>query len=343
MKKAHAALALFKQFIKDSETGKRRKKNGERIRTGTIDNYRYVLNNLNSFSEKTEFNLRICEANRLTMRERKSEKTYWKKFYRAFTDFLYKKGCHDNYVGANIKTVRTFFTYLKHEIDIDTGDFQKNFYVRKEEVPILVLSPDQLKFLLHDTEFEASLTPALKKVKDIFVFGCTTGLRYSDLFDLTNKNFERKGDVHYLRIRSLKTKTYSAIRLSDYAVEIFNNYKSKSAKNSLFGTLSLFVFNRSLKELGKRAGFTSPIEYCRERLGKSFKLTQQQILFCDKMSSHMMRRTAITSMLILGMPEHLVRNISGHSRGSSSFSRYVHYAQSYIDQEIEKVYEKLAI
>jgi integrase len=41
------------------------------------------------------------------------------------------------------------------------------------------------------------------------------------------------------------------------------------------------------------------------------------------------------------MPEHLVRKISGHSNNSSSFNRYVHYAQAYMDKEIQKVHEKL--
>ena len=46
-------------------------------------------------------------------------------------------------------------------------------------------------------------------------------------------------------------------------------------------------------------------------------------------------------MLILGMPEHLVRKVSGHTAASRSFNRYVHYAQSYMDKEIQKVHDKL--
>ena len=80
-------------------------------------------------------------------------------------------------------------------------------------------------------------------------------------------------------------------------------------------------------------------------LGKTQRITKKtdtsKNRFCDKMSSHMMRRTAITTLLILGMPEHLVRKISGHSHASTSFNRYVHYAQAYMDKEIEKVYSKL--
>ncbi len=46
-------------------------------------------------------------------------------------------------------------------------------------------------------------------------------------------------------------------------------------------------------------------------------------------------------MLILGMPEHLVRNVSGHTNGSARFYGYVHFAQSYIDKEIMKVHDVL--
>lgn len=343
MKKTTLLLPLFKQFIRDSETGKRLKKNGERITKGSINNYKYTFNNLQKFSIDTGFELRICDASKLNKRELRSEKNYWKKFYKSFTDYMYKNGCYDNYVGANIKLIRTFFNYLKYDRDFPTGDFQHLFYVRKEDVDILVLSPEQLKFLIHDTEFENSLTPAIRRIKAIFVFGCTTGLRFSDIFSLTNKNFEQQNNDWYLKIKSQKTKTYSFIKLPEYAIAIYKTYKSKSSKTPIFKPISLFIFNRNLKLIGEKAGFTNPIEMTRERQGKTKVLHKntKQIRFCDKMSSHMMRRTAITTLLILGMPEHLVRKISGHSYASNSFNRYVHYAQAYIDKEIDKVHSKL--
>jgi integrase len=345
MKKTSQIIPLFKQFIKETETGKRLKKNGERIKSGSIDNYKYVLQNLIQFSNETKFELRICDASKLDKRELTSEKSYWKKFYQKFTDFLYKKGCHDNYVGANIKVIRVFFNYLKNDKDLNTGDFQRLFYVRKEEIEIFVLSPEQLKFLIHDKEFEEKLIPSYKRIKDIFVFGCTTGLRYSDIFLLTNKNFEKMEGDWYLKLKSKKTKTFSFIKLSAYAVTIFQRYTTTNNKIPLFGNTSLFNFNKSLKQIGELAGFTAPIEITREKLGKTQSITKKtehsKNRFCDKMSSHMMRRTAITTLLILGMPEHLVRKISGHSHASTSFNRYVHYAQAYMDKEIEKVHSKL--
>lgn len=345
MKKQQAIIPLFKRFIKDTETGRRLKKNGERIKKDSIDNYKYVLNNLIEFSFSEKFELRICDASRLTKKEYTSEKNYWKKFYKKFTDFLYKKGCYDNYVGHNIKVIRTFFLYLKNERDFSTGDFQRVFYVRKEEVDILVLSPEQLKYLIHDKDFDSSLTLAQKRIKDIFIFGCCTGLRFSDIFSLTNRNFEVQEETYYLKIKSKKTKTYSSVKLPSYAIEIYQRYRPKSMRTAVFGKSSLFYFNKTLKTIGEMADFTDPIIQTREQLGMpkdiAKKNRKSEIRFCDKMSSHMMRRTAVTTLLILGMPEHLVRKISGHSSNSNSFNRYVHYAQVYMDKEIDKVHNKL--
>jgi integrase len=135
------------------------------------------------------------------------------------------------------------------------------------------------------------------------------------------------------------------IKLPAYAIKIYQRYQSQNSGVSVFGKTTLTIFNKTLKKIGEQAGFTTPIEVSREKQGKTHKLTKKtgdsKNRFCDKMSSHMMRRTAVTTLLILGMPEHLVRKISGHSHASSSFNRYVHYAQAYMDKEIDKVYSKL--
>jgi len=55
-----------------------------------------------------------------------------------------------------------------------------------------------------------------------------------------------------------------------------------------------------------------------------------------------MRRTAITTMLSLGMNEQAVRKISGHAPGSKEFYRYVSYAQTLMDSETKSVHEKMA-
>jgi len=89
---------------------------------------------LSKFSLETGFELFICDVSKLNKRELLSEKITGKNFIKKFTEYCYKKGLYDNYVGDNIKIIRTFFNYLKYDKDLNTGDFQRLFYVGKEDI-----------------------------------------------------------------------------------------------------------------------------------------------------------------------------------------------------------------
>ncbi len=42
-----------------------------------------------------------------------------------------------------------------------------------------------------------------------------------------------------------------------------------------------------------------------------------------------------------GMPEHVVRKISGHAASSKAFYLYVNLVQSYLSHKVDKVFDKL--
>jgi hypothetical protein len=158
MLKQHALLPLFKKFISNTKTGKRLNKNGNHIKPQTIRNFSNCLKLLIGFSIEKEMELLIYEIKGTNKREHNMLKKYWINFYSQFTNYLYKhKNCHDNYTGQNIKMIRTFFAWLNNSQGLFTGPYYKNFYVAKEEVDIITLTVEQLKFLAFDKIFEASL------------------------------------------------------------------------------------------------------------------------------------------------------------------------------------------
>ncbi len=277
MKQPQLLIPLFQKFITDTKTGRRLKKNGARIKDSSIQNYKYVLKNLSNFGEHTNFELRVCDVSKMSKREYTSEKNYWKKFYKKYTTYLYNNGCHDNYVGQNIKVIRTFFNYLKHDRDLNIGDFHHMFYVRREEIEVLVLTPNQLKFLIHNQEFHDSLSKMEQSIKDVFVFGCSTGLRFSDIYQLTNKNFEKQDGIWYLKIKSQKTKTYSFIKLPLYVIKIIQ-MKSSTNKKTLFKPITLVNFNKNVKKIGEKAGFTQEINPSREQLGRIISASKKNAI-----------------------------------------------------------------
>lgn len=336
MKKEQNFFDLFDKFISESQSGKRVKKNGSKLRTGTIKRYQLVRDELLRFSIKEEFTLRIRSIQRLSSREMKSENIYWGRFYRKYSDYLYSLGCFDNYVGSHFKTIRTFFIYLNRKKTIATGDIHKEFYVRSENVPIVVLQQYQLDLLRYNKEFEESLPDYLKRTKDIFVFGSYVGVRFSDLIKLTRKNLMKTPDATYLCVRSVKTGTDTRIKLADYILDILTRYKYLK---TLIPVLSNNRLNLTVKELCEKAGWTDEVGKMRECRGIPKKVSKEGKIyrFCDLVSTHTMRRTAVTNLLTLGMSETMVRKLSGHSANSKEFYRYVNYAQQSIDNELDRI------
>ncbi len=339
-------VPLFEQFIKESRTGKRRKLNGERLKPLTIYNYENSLKHLKGYEEQRGKTLRLKTNIRNNMRLILQERNYWKRFYIDFSNYLYhNKNCYDNFVGSTFKNVKCFFRYLKNEKYLLIPHCYESFYVRREEIRIISLLPEQFVYLIMDKELESRLTRMQKRYKDMFVFGCTAALRYSDLMNLKVRNVELKNNQYFLVFTSQKTGTLVQLKLPLFAVDIFNKYaRYKKPCTKLFPSISLGNFNKRIQSIGKIAGWTECIGKIRNKNGKGKEIRTQDdrlFLFCDQLTSHTMRKTGITVLLMLGMQEYLVRKISGHSAHSKEFFRYVNFAQSFISGELDKAHQKL--
>lgn len=331
-KKQYDFFKLFDTFLKEMKDGTRKQKNGKPLRQSSIKPYIYLQKRLYDFSIKKNFLLRIYAIDSLKKRELNAEKKYWIKFYNKFTDYLYKDcDCFDNYVNSSIKRLRAFFNYLIEDKDINVGSYHKKFYSVAEDIEIITLIPEQLNFLIYNKEFEDDLSDTLKRTKDMFVFGCTVALRVSDIFKLSHTNVESLNGKHHLKVRSQKTSTLTRISLPDYAVDIINKYPKN--QKTIFPKISNNQFNQNIKSLIELTNWTGERIKTRQKRGQAVLVyknqkTKELYRFCDMVSSHTMRRTAITTMLSLNMPENLVRKISGHAANSKEFFRYGNFRLS---------------
>ena len=345
MIKDQSLVALFEQFIKETINGKRRKQIGERIKIQSTKNYEIIKNYLLDYEAHHQSKLRIRTGIRNNRKQIIGEKNYWKKFYRQFSDFLFRRGCHDNFVGSIFKILKCFFRYLKNEKYLMLQECFETFYIRREDIRIISLVPQQYCFLILDEKFNLSLRPHLRKTKQMFVFGCAVALRYSDLFGLCVKDVEFICGEYFLVFRSIKTGTPVNVKLPGFAVEIYQKFsRRKGPRQSLFPRISLNQFNNNIKKIGELAGWSERIGKYRGINGKAVEIqnkNHQLYRYCDLLSSHTMRKTGITVMLMLGMPEYLVRKISGHAPHSQAFYRYVNVAQSHVTDEMDKMHAKL--
>ena len=334
----------LQQFIQASVSGRRLTASCKRISAGTIENYRYAQRLVSEFEMKTGHLLSIQLLHRASLRILQKEKNYWARFYNQFSDFLYKeKGYYDNYVRSTFKTLKALFNYLQTEKGFSIGNFHKSFRVPLQQSNPVVLSPEKLQYLITDRIFEAGLDASLKRVKDIFVFGCTVALRVGDLMNLKKKNLLYSGEEVYLKLFTQKTGAEVSIPLPGYAIDIIKRYQ-KEAGNYILPRLAISNLNIQIKKLIEKAGWDQPLIKTISKHGRLIEIRRfdgSAWHYHHHITAHTMRRTAITTLLIMGVPELVVRKISGHAPGSQEFYRYISIAQDYMNQEVKNAYKKL--
>lgn len=161
-----------------------------------------------------------------------------------------------------------------------------------------------------------------QKIRDIFVLGCLTALRYSDYSQLTQDNFIENNIVKVTK----KTNTKVVIPLHDYVREIYSRYGSEITLN-----LSIQHFNRYVKEICQEVGLCDEIKYSYTRGSKVVTEVKQK---WELISSHTARRSAATNMhLTRRMSTHQIMAITGHTT-EKSFFRYIRLSYDEISQSI---------
>lgn len=223
------------------------------------------------------------------------------------------------------------------------GEFYKKFRVPAEQFTPVILSPSQLRFLITDKSFEQSLRRSLQRTKDIFVFGCTVALRFQDLMNLKKGNIIYTPEGTFVVLHTQKTGTEVKIPLPQYATDIINKYRRKAGRYVL-PRLSGTNLNKQVKTLMKKAGWNYSLPKIRHRQGLPVEIktkTNETFRFYDHITVHTMRRTAITTLLLMGMDETSVRRISGHAPGSKEFYRYVVVVQEFLNAKLKEAHIRL--
>jgi hypothetical protein len=99
-------------------------------------NYENLLRLLLQHQKHKGYLFYISPAALYNKRHFKKQQMEYKKFYTSFTGYLFdEKKLFDNYVGSQIKNLKVFFNWLKHDYGIHIGEFYKKYYVWKEEIP----------------------------------------------------------------------------------------------------------------------------------------------------------------------------------------------------------------
>lgn len=234
-------------------------------------------------------------------------------------EFFDERGLND-YVGylRDVKEMRNTtigkqLSFLKWFLRwaFKKGVHQNNAYdsykpkLKSTQKKIIFLTWDELNRL---REFKIPFNKqALERVRDVFLFQCFTGLRYSDVFNLRRSDI--KGD--HIEVTTVKTSDSLIIELNNHSKAILDKYKDVAFEyDKVLPVITNQKMNDYLKELAELAGIDEPI---RQTYYKGNERIDDVTPKYALLGTHAGRRTFICNALALGIPPQVVMKWTGHS------------------------------
>ena len=227
-----------------------------------------------------------------------------------------------NTLGRNIGLLKTFLNYCLKKNYIDNPSF-KDAAVNREVTHQIALNKEEIKVV---AQLNLSRNQRLERVRDVFLVGCYTGMRFSDFKRLKSSNISEG----LITIREVKDKTKTLqIPITDKVRAILEKYDWQ------LPLISEQKFREYLKEIFKLAGFTD-LKIKSKKIGK--QVYEKEVPMYELISTHTARRSFITIMLNSGVPAKAIMSITGH-KSINNFQLYYKPTNDTLSGFMDQVWE----
>jgi len=273
-------FTIYDEYLED-------KKNS--VTPGTYLKYNNIKSILQDFAKHYKLTLSIHSIDRPIMNKLK----------------LYmntEKNIADISAYKNMGFLKTFLSWCVEEQKTENQRYLK-FRGRTFQNDVIHLSlKEEEKMFRHKFSSDK-----FNQVRDVFLFLCYTGQRFSELEKFTRSEIQTEGDNIYWSFTQQKTKKQMYIPLMPKALVILNKFKNDAAPLPKY---IIQNFNKYLKEVCKEIGMTQLIKITRQRAGKDIEEVKPKY---ELIASHSGRRTFVNIAYEFGMSESTIKYITGFS------------------------------
>lgn len=253
------------------------------------------IRNLNEVTKKTQ------RRTLSVLKEFKKELTFKELdvvFLMNFQRFIEMKGLKTNSVYKYFKNIRTYVNLAIVMDLMDNNDYPfKKFKLKQVDGNRDFLTPEELKKLKN---LEFSDDKVLDKVKDIFLFSCYTGLRFSDIIRIEKSFFIKINDVIWLDTDIKKSKINN---------DITTRKKIKLPLSKLFNGKALEIFEKYKND--KKFLFD---DFTNTQINEHLKTINHKLNLGKVLTFHVARHTCATNLIYHGVPITTVQKILGHEK-----------------------------
>jgi len=290
-KKKQTFFEFIKSFIEERKNIKS---------DGTIKAYQNILNCLKNYCEEKNCKLDFEDID-LT-------------FYNSFVNYLTNDlKMAQNTIGNKIKNLKVIMNEAS-----DRG-LNKNFDFKSKKFK--KVSEDNDKIYLNTSELQQIYSKDLSKIKhlervrDLFILGCYTGLRFSDFTQIVKENILEGNKI---KIRTQKTNELVVIPVHPFVKEILEKYDG-----NIPAPISNQKMNEFLKKVGEEAEIKEMIMSSITRGGIMERNTTEKY---NLITTHTARRSFATNLYLADVPAITIMKITGH-KTDKSFLRYIRISQ----------------
>jgi len=294
----------------------------------TFDLFVRTVGEQNQWSESTRDKFRAIKEHLLDFDKHLDFHTISESKLQQYIQKLYKKDMRNTTIAKNIDYVRWFLRWSASK-GYYNGNLHETFRPRFKGIDgnakeIIYLTQDELKKL---QEYKGK--DYLERVRDVFLFCCFTGLRYSDVAKLTRAEISKDN----IKIVTQKTSESLIIELNTHSKTILDKYKDvKFPRNKALPIISNVKMNVYLKKLGEECGLDTPqkVIYFQGNSRKEEIYPKSALL-----TTHAARRTFVVSALTLGIPAEVIMRWTGHA-DFKAMKPYIKIVDDLKKQEMSK-------
>lgn len=310
-------LSFFEHVAEQTKIRSNSKTNKPLAAT-TTKAFKQTLRVLKEFQIKKKFKLDFETIDRDFYDSFKSYMEKDVKFSVNKKDKIDRIGFSVNTIGKHIKQIKTVLNEAT-EMGLNTNlrYKSKHFRVITEAANNIYLNESELMDL---QKLDLSKNPRLAKVRDLFLIGAWTGLRFSDFSRLTRDNIitDNEGNQNF-KIKTLKTDTEVDIPILPPTMAVLNLYGGPD-NLSLPDSISNQKMNEYLKEIGEMVKSLN-VPFNKDRTTGGLKISTNKMKW-EYLSTHTARRSFSTNMFERGIPVQSIMSITGH-KTETEFYKYI--------------------
>lgn len=306
-------IGFMELFIQDCESGVRLSPKRQKLKPSSIGSYKTTKGYLMKFQSHTKKVLTL--------------KDFSQNDIDKFSDFLIID--EEFAMNTHAKAMMDLLQIIKYAVKLKKIPAAKmielEFDTRREETDSIYLTESEILQLLEIKDFD---DPIHEQVRDVFVVGCFTGMRFSD-YSTIDTNAIRNNRLEFIQKKTGGKVTIPIHPVVNTILKKYNNELPKVPRNN--------EFNRIIKIVGEKlpclhVPFTRQVTYGRE-------LKEIIAMKYSMISTHTSRRSALSNEYLKGTDPLIIMSMSGH-KSHKSFMRYIKVSGDQFADMLEKIWEE---